>query len=141
MFALLLLWLLLLPFGHDIWWTGQTQQQSRAKSRAVRKTADIELIKASRWGDLRVVHKLLDKWRKWQGKWAVVDSLDKDGRSALSRASQWGHLEVVQALLSARAKVDIQDKDGASALSLASRWGNLEVVHTLLSAGANADLL
>ena len=86
-------------------------------------------------------YKLLDKWRKWQGKWAVVDSLDKDGRSALSRASQWGHLEVVQALLSARAKVDIQDKDGASALSLASRWGNLEVVHTLLSAGANADLL
>jgi hypothetical protein len=71
---------------------------------------------------------------------ADVNTVDKDGWSALMLAAGEGKTEVVVELVKAGANVDMQTKDGASALMAAAQEGKTEAVVELVKAGANVDM-
>lgn len=70
-------------------------------------------------------------------KGADVDTLDKDGWSALMWASWSGLTKVVDELLQAKADVSVVGKQGHTALTLASMRGNAKIIEMLVQAGAD----
>ena len=69
----------------------------------------------------------------------AVDSVDRDGCTALHLAAMAGHEPLVQRLLAANANVDAADRQGMTPLHFASREHCLGVVAILLKARANVD--
>ena len=71
---------------------------------------------------------------------ANVESVDKDGKTALHRAAQNGHAEIVRILLEAKAKMEATNGDGRTPLHWAAYWGSTEIVKVLLDAKANLEV-
>ena len=66
------------------------------------------------------------------GAGANMQSLDEDGKSALSHAASMGNVEIARELLSAGAKTDAASNGGEHPLCIACRRGHLGVVRELL---------
>ncbi|KAK3300168.1 uncharacterized protein B0H64DRAFT_437346 [Chaetomium fimeti] len=84
------------------------------------------LLAASRLGHLKVVELLSNSGS------VDIDSVDRQGHTALSRAAEGGHDAVVRALLEKGAKPTSRDSHGRSPLSYAAESGNESAVKLLL---------
>lgn len=95
--------------------------------------ANKELLNASMVGDLqRVKYVFFFK--------PDVNSVDKNGQTAVMHAARNGNKEILSLLLKAGAKVDSQDKTGKTALMYAARRGHKESVTVLLDFDADVDV-
>lgn len=68
-----------------------------------------------------------------------INSLDIDGRSALSVSAEHGHIDIVVALTQRGADLNIKDSNGGSPLWWASRYGYENIVEYLAGQGANVN--
>lgn len=98
------------------------------------KQLDSALRSAARDGRLAAITRLI-------GEGADVNSIDRDGCTALMKASEKGHYNIVACLLCFDANVNIQNQHvDSTALMLAADKGHVEVVERLLSADADVNL-
>ncbi|KAH6879998.1 ankyrin repeat-containing domain protein, partial [Thelonectria olida] len=70
---------------------------------------------------------------------ALIDSDDKNGRTALSHASQLGNARTVRLFLSLGASIDLRDNQGMTPLAYAVDSGRRAAVEVLLANGANVN--
>jgi ankyrin repeat protein len=68
-----------------------------------------------------------------------VDSLGRNGQSALHAAAEWGHLAAVQQLLDWGAKPDKRAKTRHTAMNYAVVYGHREIIRALLDAKADPN--
>ncbi|HMK35723.1 MAG TPA: response regulator [Desulfomonilaceae bacterium] len=94
---------------------------------------DLELVIASRSGDLKRVKQLL-------GSGAHVNAGDNKGNTALAEAAFFKYPEVVQLLLDQGADVALHNSGGDTALTEAIRAGHTEVIELLLPKFSAAEL-
>jgi ankyrin repeat protein len=69
-----------------------------------------------------------------------ANTVDPQGRTALSYAAQFGNVEMAQVLLEGRASPDARDRLGNTPLHWAAEGGRVDVLKVLLAARANADV-
>ena len=67
----------------------------------------------------------------------IVGSVDKTGRTPLSKAAELGAADVIEALLDASADMEAADSNGKTPLMWAGQSGSSEAVKALLEAGAD----
>lgn len=70
----------------------------------------------------------------------IIDTVDKNGMSALMYAAQHGSTEIVEQLISRGAKINVQNRYGDTALMLAVKGNHLEIVKKLLDNGADVNI-
>ncbi|PJZ52998.1 ankyrin repeat domain-containing protein [Leptospira adleri] len=97
------------------------------------------LFEAAALGDLEETKRLIGEFPE------EINSLSKDGWSALHLASYFGHLEIVRFLIDAGADLSLTSKSkmsyGNSALHSAIATGRKPVVELLLEKGADANAI
>ncbi len=97
------------------------------------------LFEAAALGDLEETKKRIVEFPE------EINSLSKDGWSALHLASYFGHLEIVRALIDAGADLSLTSKSkmsfGNTALHSAIATGKREVVELLLDKGADVNAI
>lgn len=97
------------------------------------------LFEAAALGDLEETKKLIREFPE------EINSLSKDGWSALHLASYFGHLEIVRSLIDAGADLSLTSKSkmsyGNSALHSAIATGRKPVVELLLEKGADVNAI
>ncbi|KAK7996380.1 Delta-aminolevulinic acid dehydratase [Apiospora arundinis] len=71
---------------------------------------------------------------------AMIDSLDLDGRSAISAAAENGHCATVELLHKRGGLIDVTDGNGETALWWAARNGHIHVVERLLELDASINV-
>ncbi|KAK8867293.1 hypothetical protein PGQ11_005871 [Apiospora arundinis] len=71
---------------------------------------------------------------------AMIDSLDLNGRSAISAAAENGHCATVELLQKRGSLIDATDGNGETALWWAARNGHIHVVERLLELNASTDI-
>jgi ankyrin repeat protein len=91
-----------------------------------------KLTFAAASGDLSKVRSMLDRG-------ALVDALDREGKTALMSASKNGHRDVIELLLEKGAEINAKGRYGKSAMMPASAEGHGDVVSLLLDRGANVN--
>lgn len=91
------------------------------------------ILSASRVGNLEEVEESLRRG-------ADVNTLGREGRSALMFACAGAHLPIIELLLKSGAEPDLQDKKGRTALILSSLKGDGEVSALLLERGASRPI-
>jgi len=69
-----------------------------------------------------------------------INTVNKDGKTALIIASDLGYLDLVKYLVEKGADVNAKSKDGTTPLIIASSWGNIEIVEYLIEKGADVNL-
>jgi len=87
------------------------------------KEEDDELFSAAKEGDMDLVAYQLSR--------RDINSVDKDGKTALHIASEAGQLEMVAFLLNLGANRELLDDDGRTALNYAKLSGNKELIELL----------
>ena len=92
------------------------------------------LLRASRGGHLRAVELLISA-KNENNAAAVMNALDKQGRTALMYAAQIGSLEIVVALIAGGADVNIQAPDRVTALQWATERKHQKIADALVAAG------
>ncbi|KAG9148251.1 hypothetical protein Leryth_012212 [Lithospermum erythrorhizon] len=90
------------------------------------------LCVASRKGDVRTIHRLLE-----QG--ASINGHDQHGWTALHRASFKGRLEAVRVLVERGIEIDAKDEEGYTALHCAVEAGHVDVIEFLIKKGADIE--
>ncbi|KAF6174777.1 hypothetical protein GIB67_031301 [Kingdonia uniflora] len=90
------------------------------------------LCTAARKGEVRTIHRLLDKGASINGK-------DEHGWTLLHRAAFKGWTEAVQALIEKGVEIDAKDEEGYTALHCAAESGQAEVTELLVKKGANVE--
>jgi PleD family two-component response regulator len=113
----------------------ESSDDSEAKKAPSRSASrlDLELIIASRAGDLKRVRLLLDSGAK-------PNATDRKGNTPLMEAAFFRYPEVVQLLLEKGADVSLRNTGGDTALIEAMRAGHADVVELLLSGTTLVDL-
>ncbi|KAK6949552.1 hypothetical protein Daesc_009635 [Daldinia eschscholtzii] len=84
-------------------------------------------------GNISQVTQLLDRGIE-------IDSLDLNGRSAISAAAEHGQDELINLLIQQGGDVNLRDENGETGLWWASRYGHNATVRLLLGAKAAVDL-
>ncbi|KAG0750016.1 hypothetical protein G6F62_000423 [Rhizopus arrhizus] len=84
-------------------------------------------------GHLKIVQCLIEEYA------VKVDSVDKEGETALMKAAYNGHYHVVHYLLDCNANVHQKDKDGWTALHNACSRGYFRIVRLLVERKAKVD--
>ncbi|KAI3931200.1 hypothetical protein MKW92_012867 [Papaver armeniacum] len=87
---------------------------------------------ASRKGELRTIHRLLERGASINGK-------DQHGWTALHRAAFKGKIDIVRMLLDKGADIDSRDEDGYTALHCATEAGHGEVIELLVKRGVDIE--
>ncbi|KAI3991302.1 hypothetical protein MKX01_034621 [Papaver californicum] len=90
------------------------------------------LLIASRKGELRTIHRLLERGASINGK-------DQHGWSALHRAAFKGKMDIVRMLLGKDADINSRDEDGYTAFHCASEAGHGEVIELLVKRGVDIE--
>ncbi|KAL4724248.1 hypothetical protein ACLX1H_008861 [Fusarium chlamydosporum] len=101
------------------------RQESESRSLAA-------LLCAAELGNIGRILQVLDEG-------VDINSLDIDGRSALSVSAEHGHIDIVVALTQRGADLNIKDSNGGSPLWWASRYGYEKIVEYLASQGTNVN--
>jgi len=91
----------------------------------------IAMCSAAAAGDLQLLQEM-------QSRGTDVNSLDYDGRTALTLAASHGHADVVRWLIEANADLNAKSDSGHVASGEALRHGHEEIVKMLQDAGAEA---
>jgi hypothetical protein len=105
---------------------------AQKESRKSEEKLGSELRKAAEKGQIETVRTLLE-----QG--AVINSSDKNGRTALMFTAEKGHLEVAKLLLERGANASATDNEGESALDKAQRKRKESVLRLLQEEKARRD--
>jgi ankyrin repeat protein len=95
---------------------------------------DLQLIEASKQGDVATITSLLKKH-------ADVNAAETDGTSALQWAAHSNHAGAAALLVKAGAKATAANSFGVTPLSEAAGNGNAEIIEILLKAGADANAI
>jgi len=108
-------------------------RKTRSKKQRGGGLYDIDFIRASMYGDTKIVEKLLNKG-------ANVNAQNYNGNTALILASSNGRTEIVEMLLKhPKIDVNLNDASGYTALMWASNMGHTEIVVMLLEKGADVN--
>ena len=99
---------------------------------AASDSLDLQLIEASKQGDVATIASLLKKH-------ADVNAAEADGTSALQWAAHSNHAGAAALLVKAGAKTTATNSFGITPLSEAAANGNAEIIEILLKAGADAN--
>ena len=88
-----------------------------------------------------IIQKMIDDKKIGISVIRNINSIDKDGYTALILATMEGHLELVQALINAGADLNIQgcSSYGDTALGIAASYGYTEIVKLLITVGADVN--
>ena len=71
---------------------------------------------------------------------AIIDTVDREGYTALVRATERGDVEIVDILLKRNAKPNVQTRQGVTAMMVAARLGHAEIIRLLLERKANPNI-
>nr|KYP72711.1 Putative ankyrin repeat protein RF-0381 [Cajanus cajan] len=125
---------LLLEFNADVEAANRSGLTHKATTERKESSAFGAIHLAAREGHVEVLRLVLLKG-------ADVDSLSRDGTTALHVAVKRGERECVRLLLANNARLDIRDsRDGDTCVHVAAGMGDESMVKLLLKKGANKDV-
>ncbi|KAI5659609.1 hypothetical protein M9H77_28402 [Catharanthus roseus] len=90
------------------------------------------LCMASRRGEVRTIHRLLENGANINGK-------DQNGWTALHRASFKGRIDAVRSLIENGIDINARDEEGYTALHCAVESGHAEVIELLVKKGSDVE--
>ena len=74
---------------------------------------------------------------KYYSSIGLVNTVDKDGKTALMTAAEWGHADVVEFLLEKSADINAVNEFGNTSLIIAANHEQTTIVELLLDSGAD----
>jgi hypothetical protein len=109
-------------------------QETRTIEKLTQEELNYEFLLSARRGNIRLMRDLLEEG-------ALINSRDRQGRTALIEAARTGKLEVCQILIEYGASVNLRDMYDGTALLYSSKAGYQEIINLLLKNGARNEQL
>lgn len=109
-------------------------QEARTIEKLTQEELNYEFLLSARRGNIRLMRDLMEEG-------ALINSRDRQGRTALIEAARTGKLEVCQILIEYGASVNLRDMYDGTALLYASKAGYQDIINLLLKNGARNEQL